>query len=106
MAKHLDMLPDEFLKKYARRRRGWWSLREVQVDGAYDCVFLRRDEKTQRALCGIYEVRPRQCRTWPFWPENLKSLKAWEKAAEGCPGMDNDGAGEGSFFPLERIRRL
>src|SRR5947209_8178156 len=27
-----------------------------------DCIFYDR-----RAGCTIYPVRPRQCRTWPFW---------------------------------------
>src|SRR5262249_8584025 len=33
-----------------------------------DCVFY-----DQQKGCTIYEVRPRQCRTWPFWESNLKS---------------------------------
>jgi Fe-S-cluster containining protein len=31
-----------------------------------------------------------QCRTWPFWTENIKSLKAWEESVENfCPGVNN-----------------
>eukprot|EP00961_Rhodomonas_salina_P046921 629705-Rhodomonas_salina.2 len=26
-----------------------------------------------KAICSLYEARPKQCRTWPFWPENLAS---------------------------------
>ena len=44
-----------------------------------DCVFYRDG-------CTIYPVRPRQCRTFPFWPENLTSRRRWERVAEECPG--------------------
>ena len=27
-----------------------------------------------------------QCRTWPFWPENMSS-KAWTSIAAFCPGV-------------------
>jgi Fe-S-cluster containining protein len=41
-----------------------------------------------RVGCTIYEGRPTQCRTWPFWPEVVKRRRSWEKASEECPGMD------------------
>ncbi len=87
MAAHLGIDVDEFLRRYARKRGGRWSLKEIETEGGYDCVFLARDAETGSARCSIYPVRPEQCRTWPFWPENLKSPEAWESAAEGCPGM-------------------
>jgi len=70
----------------------------------YDCIFLERpDAHTTR--CRIYEVRPTQCRTWPFWNANLKSADAWKRASQSCPGMR---ATEGKVFPLAEIeqRRL
>lgn len=52
-----------------------------------DCVFLERENG--KATCSIYPVRPLQCRTWPFWTENLKSQKVWDEiAASKCPGMN------------------
>lgn len=59
-----------------------------------DCTFL--DPETRG--CRIYPVRPRQCRTWPFWNSNLHNEDAWAAARETCPGM-----GQGDFFPLEAI---
>jgi Fe-S-cluster containining protein len=50
-------------------------------------------------MCGIYEVRPQQCRTWPFWPELLRDKASWDRASERCPGMN-----KGTFFPVEQIR--
>ena len=61
-----------------------------------DCTFF--DGKTRG--CTIYPVRPRQCRTWPFWDSNLESPEAWKDAQKLCPG-----AGKGTFFPLEEIEK-
>jgi Fe-S-cluster containining protein len=61
-----------------------------------DCIFL--DPHTRG--CKIYRVRPRQCRTWPFWSSNLQSPKTWEAVQARCPG-----AGHGAFVPLEEIQR-
>ena len=53
----------------------------------------------------IYPVRPTQCRTWPFWEDNLKSPQAWKNASErgrGCPGMCD---AEAPRYPLEHIEK-
>ena len=60
-----------------------------------DCVFFHGESRT----CQVYDVRPRQCRTWPFWPSNLASPAAWEDTAERCPGCNR-----GRLVPLEGIR--
>ncbi len=62
--------------------------------GDGDCTFL--DGETRR--CQIYPVRPRQCRTWPFWKSNLKSPATWRETQRICPG-----AGRGSLVSLEEI---
>ena len=62
----------------------------------HDCTFF--DSQTRG--CKIYPVRPRQCRTWPFWESNLESPETWEEVKQGCPG-----AGKGNFFPLEEIEK-
>jgi Fe-S-cluster containining protein len=64
--------------------------------GNYDCIFLTElpAEKSKgkvtlpRRVCGIYAVRPLQCRTWPFWDGNLASKEQWNDAAKRCPGMN------------------
>jgi Fe-S-cluster containining protein len=54
-----------------------------------------------KALCKVYRSRPSQCRTWPFWPDNLESRRAWVMAKKHapCPGMD-----QGKLVPIEQIR--
>jgi Fe-S-cluster containining protein len=49
-----------------------------------DCVFYRRG-----LGCTVYQDRPRQCRTWPFWRRIIASRAAWAAEAGGCPGMDH-----------------
>jgi Fe-S-cluster containining protein len=61
------------VRRVGRRR----SLRE-RPNG--DCVFYANG-------CTIYPVRPRQCRTFPFWPEDLTSRRRWERLARECPGI-------------------
>lgn len=99
IADYLQMDEKAFRRKFARRKFGRWTLDEVKAQHGYDCVFLRRDAEG-KAMCSIYPVRPQQCRTWPFWPENLASKEAWDQAAQRCPGMKQGG----QFVPVEKIR--
>ena len=48
------------------------------ADGS--CLFFRDG-------CRIYPVRPRQCRTFPFWFANLRSQARWEAIRSECPGI-------------------
>jgi len=51
--------------------------------------------------CAVYEARPRQCRTWPFWRVNLKSRRQWEAAGRVCRGIDQgDHYGEAAIVGL------
>ena len=69
MAKHLRLSAEAFTRQYVRHIAGQgFSLTERRD---YDCIFLVR--AGGKAQCGVYEVRPMQCRTWPFWGQNLKS---------------------------------
>ena len=89
MASHLQISKEEFMRKYTRSIFGRISLIEHAV--SYDCVFLK-DKK-----CQIYSVRPKQCRTFPWWKENLESEGAWKEAAQRCEGIDREGAPVVSF---------
>ena len=90
---------DEWLPKDQLRRVGFkYSLTE-RANG--DCVFLKSLGEGKRG-CGIYPVRPLQCRTWPFWTYNLKSPSAWAEAGEMCRGMNNGKSY--TFDEIEEIR--
>jgi Fe-S-cluster containining protein len=77
-----------YSREVGRRR----SLRE-QPNG--DCIFYDK-----AVGCTIYPVRPRQCRTWPFWESNTVTPEAWEKTCEICPG-----SGKGDLIAAEEITR-
>jgi hypothetical protein len=64
-----------------------------------DCIFLIREQG--RTGCAIHPVRPAQCRTWPFWSENLRSASAWETAGRDCPGINS-----GKLHSSEQIEEL
>ena len=91
LAAALSMTPAEFRRRYVRKEHGRRSLREL--DGG-DCVFF--DRKTMG--CTVYEARPLQCRSWPFWQSNLRSPATWEHTCEHCPG-----AGKGPRVTIEEI---
>lgn len=94
-AKLLNLTPDEFTQQHTRKI-GWRrSLLELKN---WDCEFLRPDSNG-RKTCAIYEARPIQCRTWPFWKSNLQSRRAWESTSKGCPGVNT-----GSVHPLPVIQ--
>jgi hypothetical protein len=90
---------DGWLDKEQLRRVGlYYSLAE-KPDG--DCIFLKREKG--KALCSVYPVRPVQCRTWPFWDQNLRSPEAWETTHRTCPGMNH--GKQHDFVQIEIMRR-
>lgn len=90
MAAELGMDEARFVECYTRLVGARRSLTERESEHGHDCVFLDRESSPGRALCRVYRVRPSQCRTWPFWEQNLVNRRAWEetKRRVPCPGMD------------------
>lgn len=80
----------EFLGLHTRLVDGGRSLREKNNG---DCEFFDKS-----LGCTIYPVRPRQCRTWPFWETNVRTPEAWAETCEICPG-----AGQGELIAVEEI---
>ena len=83
---------EQVIGLFTRRVDRGRSLRE-KANG--DCVFYDR-----KAGCTVYEVRPRQCRTWPFWESNVATPERWQKTCDICPG-----SGHGELIPPEEITR-
>jgi uncharacterized protein len=81
----------EFERRYVRKV----GIRKSLIEwGNGDCIFFHGESRT----CQVYDVRPRQCRTWPFWPSNLASPETWQDTAERCPGCNR-----GRLAPLRDI---
>ena len=85
MAVRLGLEPVAFQRRYTRlvHRKGQ-QFRSLVEQSNHDCIFWR-----QGVGCTVYEERPQQCRTWPFWRSNLRSQEDWDDAAEDCPGMNH-----------------
>ncbi|MEA3512349.1 MAG: YkgJ family cysteine cluster protein [Campylobacterota bacterium] len=73
----VSKLNEEYLFKIGYR----YSIKEKQISkNSYACVFFDLDKKR----CGVYEARPIQCKTFPFWEyfkNNIKEVK------EECPAI-------------------
>lgn len=91
MADRLQMAFDAFERKFVRMVGTDKSLVEYP-DG--DCIFLDPDSRH----CLVYEQRPIQCRTWPFWDSTLEDEAAWEEACDVCPG-----SGVGRLYTIDEI---
>ena len=77
LARHFGLSTRAFTRRHCLRTDGHWHLR----DFTDQCAYL------DGVRCRVYEARPEQCRTWPFWPENM-SPRAWSKEVAGyCPGV-------------------
>jgi uncharacterized protein len=101
MAARLGVDEAEFLRRFSRTIGSRRSLIERKTEFGHDCVFLDRASTPGKAVCGLYDARPMQCRTWPFWPENIETEDAWQatKARTPCPGM-----GSGRLYSFVEIR--
>lgn len=71
---------EAFTRKYVRQSHNRYSLIEKPNR---DCVFLREGG------CSVYDARPGQCRTYPFWPENVVNETAWQTESTQCPGISD-----------------
>lgn len=94
IAASLKITDEEFRRTYLWECGGRPSIRER---ANYDCFFLNRNPDR----CGIYNVRPAQCRLFPFWPSVLKSKLSWDRYSLSCQGMN-----QGDFYDSARIRQL
>ncbi|MBN2272296.1 MAG: YkgJ family cysteine cluster protein [Sedimentisphaerales bacterium] len=90
IAEFLEIPTGELKRDYLKRVGLRTSIIEDTL--TKDCIFLRETHGPAgidgRKQCAIYAVRPSQCRSWPFWPSNLVSGKAWNEATRKCPGVN------------------
>ena len=92
LARHLGMDVRKFERQFCRRVLTRVSLRE-HSNG--DCYLLRDGR------CLAYPVRPRQCKTFPFWDDVLSDPQEWENIARRCPGV-----GKGRLYTAQEIEGI
>lgn len=68
LAGFLGLEEDEFRSKFLQKCGYKFSIKEKFYKDGYACVFF--DEIKQN--CSIYQFRPKQCRSFPFW-EHFKT---------------------------------
>jgi Fe-S-cluster containining protein len=91
LARHLNMRVADFEQAYVRQV----GIRKSLIEYANgDCVFF--DPNARK--CTVYDARPRQCRTWPFWDSNTRTPEAWKATCQVCPG-----SGKGKLHSAEQI---
>jgi len=89
-AKYFKLTTAAFTRKYCDQHDGNFHLKNPDKD----CGFLVEKR------CTVYEARPSQCRTWPFWKEN-RSVRAWNRDVVAfCPGV-----GKGPLISPEEISK-
>ena len=75
---------ERFLEAYCRTvPLGGGSFISLKEKENFDCIFWEDDG------CSVYEHRPLQCRTYPFWAPYLENRYAWEREKRHCPGIGN-----------------
>lgn len=92
IAGHLGVSQKEFKAAYLTRDDGHFIL---EVSDRDPCPFLTPGG------CGVHDVKPKQCQTYPFWRENLDYRSTWKLVGGFCPGVD-----KGPMVPLKTIKHL
>jgi hypothetical protein len=97
LAKSLDLSYSSFVAAYCRWIPAGGGVETLSLKERvnYDCVFWGKDG------CTVYEDRPLQCRTFPFWDSVVADADSWRATAADCPGMNR-----GNLYSKEEIDRL
>jgi Fe-S-cluster containining protein len=81
LSKLLNLSEDELKNRYLYKVKYKYSIRERKLSkNNYACIFFDLDKK----CCSIYEARPIQCRTFPFWDYFKKNI---EEVKKECPAI-------------------
>ena len=81
LATHLNITLDELGMNYLLKIGYKYSIKERQVSqNNYACVFFDLEKKQ----CSVYEARPSQCRTFPFWEYFKNNINEVKKE---CPAI-------------------
>jgi len=82
LADHFSMTIDQFKAKHCRVIDfGMVTRLSLLEKPNNDCAMW------QDGGCSVYESRPLQCRSFPFWANNVDDQSAWDQVARDCPGI-------------------
>ena len=83
LASHMKMSSAEFIEAYCRQIDigGFHRISLVEKKN-HDCIFW------EPGGCKVYNARPLQCRSYPFWHPVMATAETWEEEAKHCPGIN------------------
>merc|ERR1712157_680092 len=89
---------DKYISNYVNKNSG--AVLKSKINSA-SCIFL--NEETNE--CDIYNVRPLQCRTYPFWPRVMSSCNDWNNEVR-LPGrssnLDDDDEDNNNYWSVDK----
>jgi len=80
LAQLLNLEIDDFVRKYLFKKGYKYSIKEILFNDSHECVFYDRESNG----CQVYDARPTQCKTFPFW--DYYKTRVDELKLE-CPGV-------------------
>lgn len=80
ICKFLEMNPDYFITAYLHKDN---DNRYYLGGEDKSCPFYEKG-------CKIYDVRPYQCRAYPFWYYIVRSKEEWNKESKLCKGIQKE----------------
>lgn len=81
LANYFSLSLDELRSKYLKKVGYKYSIIEKKLsEDNYACIFFDLEKKQ----CSIYEYRPKQCRTFPFWDYFKNRVNEVQKE---CPAI-------------------
>jgi len=80
ISKLLNLETRDFANKYLFKKGYKYSIKEIKYNDSYECIFYDRETNG----CGIYESRPSQCITFPFWDYYKNKV---DELQQECPGI-------------------
>ncbi|NIZ47343.1 YkgJ family cysteine cluster protein [Entomospira nematocerorum] len=85
LSTYLGLTESDFLQQHVRTVPFGDHLRislleKPESDDQFRCEFWQNG-------CTVYNARPTQCRTYPFWHSIMQSEQSWQQEAASCPGI-------------------
>lgn len=81
LSNKLEITEQQLIDKYLIKYNYRYSIKEKIIsENNFACIFF----DTNKMQCSVYDARPKQCRTFPFWEyfrNNIEELK------EECPAI-------------------
>ena len=76
----LGLKVEDFVTEYLFKKGYKHSIKEVKIHDSYECVFYDKESNG----CSIYDARPKQCKTFPFWDYYKNRV---DELKLECPGI-------------------